>query len=164
MPTPRDIVYQIRSRRDTLSATERKVADPTLDDIAAAAGTTVDQLASKAGVSIATISRFARSIGCDDTRDLKLKLAQASAVGERFLDPSTPEESTFYARLYADIEATLRAHLPLFSEALFEKAAGLVRHPRMTSVFGIGGASAALSPELQSPLVRLGSAVAASPN
>src|SRR3546814_2132753 len=78
MPTPRDIVYQIRSRRDTLSATERKVADAILDDIAAAAGATVDQLAGKAGVSIATISRFARSVGCDDTRDLKLKLAQRS--------------------------------------------------------------------------------------
>lgn len=161
MPSPRDIVYQIRSRRDTLSATERKVADAILDDIAAAAGATVDQLADKAGVSIATISRFARSVGCDDTRDLKLKLAQASAVGERFLDPSTPEESTFYARLYADIEATLRAHLPRFSEALFEQAAGIVREARMTYVFGMGGASAVLSQELQSRLVRLGYAVAA---
>lgn len=160
-PTPRDIVYQIRSCRDTLSATERKVADAILDDIAAAAGATVDQLAAKAGVSIATISRFARSVGCDDTRDLKLKLAQASAVGERFLDPSTPEESTFYARLYADIESTLREHLPLFTEALFEQAAALVHDARMTYVFGMGGASAVLSQELQSRLVRLGYPVAA---
>lgn len=161
LPTPRDIVYQVRSRRDALSATERKVADAILDDIAAAAAATVDQLAAKAGVSIATISRFARSVGCDDTRDLKLKLAQASAVGERFLDPSTPEESTFYARLYADIETTLREHLPLFSEALFEQAAGIVRDARMTYVFGMGGASAVLAQEMQSRLVRLGYAVAA---
>ena len=29
----RDIVFQIRSRRDSLSVTERKVADAILDDI-----------------------------------------------------------------------------------------------------------------------------------
>jgi RpiR family transcriptional regulator, carbohydrate utilization regulator len=158
----RDIVYQIRSCRDTLSATERKVADAILDDIAMAAGATVDQLAGKAGVSIATISRFARSVGCDDTRDLKMKLAQASAVGTRFLDRNTPaEESTFYARIYADIESTLRAHLPLYTEPLFEQAMEIVRGARMTYVFGMGGASAVLAQEMQSRLVRLGYPVAA---
>lgn len=161
LPTPRDVVYQIRSQRDTLSVTERKVADAILDDIASAAGATVDQLARKAGVSIAAISRFARAVGCDDTRDLKLKLARASAVGERFLAGDVPEESTFYARLYGDIEATLRAHLPLFSEAVFEQAAGIVRDARMVYIFGMGGASAALAQEMQSRLVRLGYGVAA---
>lgn len=158
----RDIVYQIRSCRDALSATERKVADAILDDIAMAAGATVDQLAAKAGVSIATISRFARSVGCDDTRDLKMKLAQASAVGTRFLDRSVPaEESTFYARIYADIESTLRAHLPLYTETLLEQAMEIVRAARMTYVFGMGGASAVLAQEMQSRLVRLGYPVAA---
>jgi DNA-binding MurR/RpiR family transcriptional regulator len=162
MNTIRDIVYQIRSCRDTLSATERKVADAILDDIVTAAGSTVDQLAGKAGVSIATISRFARSVGCEDTRDLKMKLAQASAVGTRFLDRGVPpEESTFYARIYADIESTLRAHLPMYTEALFEGAMEIVRGARMTYVFGMGGASAVLAQEMQSRLVRLGYPVAA---
>jgi DNA-binding MurR/RpiR family transcriptional regulator len=162
MTTIRDIVYQIRSCRDTLSATERKVADAILDDIVMAAGATVDQLAGKAGVSMATISRFARSVGCDDTRDLKMKLAQASAVGTRFLDRSVPaEESTFYARIYADIESTLRAHLPLYTESLFEDAMEIVRGARMTYVFGMGGASAVLAQEMQSRMVRLGYPVAA---
>ena len=76
----RDIVFQIRSRRDDLSVTERKVADAILDNIIWSASATVDQLAAKAGVSIATISRFARTVGCDDTRDLKMKLAQALSL------------------------------------------------------------------------------------
>lgn len=158
----RDIVFQIRSCRDNLSVTERKVADAILEDIAWAAAATVDQVATKASVSIATISRFARSVGCEDTRDLKMKLAQASAVGTRFLDSSTPaEESTFYARIYADIESTLRAHLPTFSEYLFEAATKIIRGARMTYIFGMGGASAALAQEMQSRLVRLGYPVAA---
>lgn len=157
----RDIVFQIRSRRDDLSVTERKVADAILDSIIWSASATVDQLAAKAGVSIATISRFARTVGCDDTRDLKMKLAQASTVGSRFLDQSTPaEESTFYARIYADIESTLRAHLPTFTEPLFEAAAGIVDGARMVYVFGMGGASAVLAQEVQSRLVRLGYPIA----
>ncbi|MGV2904378.1 MurR/RpiR family transcriptional regulator [Achromobacter sp. Bel] len=157
----RDIVFQIRSRRDALSVTERKVADAILDDIMWGASATVDQLATKAGVSIATISRFARTVGCEDTRDLKMKLAQASTVGSRFLDPSAPaEESTFYARIYADIESTLRAHLPTFTEQLFEQASAIVDGARMIYVFGMGGASAVLAQEVQSRLVRLGYPIA----
>ena len=157
----RDIVFQIRSRRDALSVTERKVADAILEDIMWSASATVDQLAAKAGVSIATISRFARTVGCDDTRDLKMKLAQASTVGSRFLDPSAPpEESTFYARIYADIESTLRAHLPVFTEPLFETAAAALDGARMIYVFGMGGASAVLAQEVQSRLVRLGYPIA----
>ncbi|WMD18250.1 MurR/RpiR family transcriptional regulator [Achromobacter seleniivolatilans] len=157
----RDIVFQIRSRRDALSVTERKVADAILDDIIWGASATVDQLATKAGVSIATISRFARTVGCEDTRDLKMKLAQASTVGSRFLDPNAaPEESTFYARIYADIESTLRAHLPTFTEQLFEAATSIVDGARMIYVFGMGGASAVLAQEVQSRLVRLGYPIA----
>jgi DNA-binding MurR/RpiR family transcriptional regulator len=157
----RDIVFQIRSRRDALSVTERKVADAILDDIIWSASATVDQLAAKAGVSIATISRFARTVGCDDTRDLKMKLAQASTVGSRFLDPgASADESTFYARIYADIESTLRAHLPVFTEPLFETAAAALDSARMIYVFGMGGASAVLAQEVQSRLVRLGYPIA----
>ncbi|MGN6580177.1 MAG: hypothetical protein ACTHJ1_09350 [Bordetella sp.] len=75
------------------------MADAILDDIASASGATVDQLARKATVSIAAISRCAGAVDCDDTRDLKLKLARASAVGGRFLAGDVPEESTFCARL-----------------------------------------------------------------
>ena len=131
----RDIVFQIRSRRDDLSVTERKVADAILDNIIWSASATVDQLAAKASVSIATISRFARTVGCEDTRDLKMKLAQASTVGSRFLDPTAPaEESTFYARIYADIESTLRAHLPTFTEQLFGQATAIAHEARMIYV------------------------------
>src|SRR3954471_2789419 len=99
MNTLFDIVYHIRSTHDSLSVTEQKVADAILSDIAFAAAANIDQIANKAGVSIATISRFAKSIGCDDIRDLKLKLAQASAVGTRFLtDSAVVEESAFYTQ------------------------------------------------------------------
>ncbi|WP_035061142.1 MurR/RpiR family transcriptional regulator [Andreprevotia chitinilytica] len=157
-----DIVYHIRSCRDRLSVTEQKVADAILADIAFAAAANIDQLAEKAGVSIATISRFAKSVECDDIRDLKLKLAQASAVGARFLaDAPGADESAFYSRICGEIEATLRGNLARFTEAQFRAAAMLLSDARMIYVAGMGGASTMLSDEFQFRLARLGFPIAA---
>ncbi len=93
-----DILYQIRVRQDTFSAAEARIARLMLSDIAFAANASLDELALRAEVSSATLSRFARSVGCRDLRDLRLQLAQASGVGKRFLDTgSMPEQSAFFS-------------------------------------------------------------------
>lgn len=157
-----DIVYHIRSCRDRLSSTEQKVADAILDDIAFAAAANIDQIAAKAGVSISTISRFSKSVGCSDIRDLKLKLAQANAVGTRFLsDAPAAEESAFYTRICSEVETTLRASLGRFVEADFQQAVQHISSARMVYVAGMGGGSTMLAEETQFRLARLGFAVAA---
>lgn len=157
-----DIVYHMRTSRDRLSATEQKIADAILDDIAFAAAASIDQLALKAAVSTATISRFAKAVGCDDIRDLKLKLAQATAVGTRFLVEVPPvEESAFYSQICSDVESTLRVNLASFMEEDFRKAAALLSNARLIYIGGMGGASTMLSDELQFRIARLGLAVTA---
>ncbi|SMC27907.1 transcriptional regulator, RpiR family [Andreprevotia lacus DSM 23236] len=158
-----DIVYHLRASHAQLSATERKVADAILDDIAFAAAASIDQLADKAGVSMATISRFAKAVNCSDIRDLKRKLAQAGAVGSRFLADQLPnrEEHSFYTRICNDIEQTLHRNLAGFSEAQFRAATGLLSDARMIYIAGMGGGSTMLADELQFRLARLGFAVAA---
>lgn len=157
-----DIVYHIRSNRDRLSTTEQKVADIILEDIAFAASASIDQLALKTNVSIATISRFAKSVGCDDIRDLKLKLAQASAVGTRFLsEVPALEESAFYSQICSEVESTLRANLARFVEADFRSAAALLNNARLIYIGGMGGASTMLADEVQFRIARLGIAVTA---
>ncbi|RZA07865.1 MAG: MurR/RpiR family transcriptional regulator [Moraxellaceae bacterium] len=161
MSTPFDIVYHIRSNHDSLSATEQKVADAILSDIAFSAAANIDQIASRAGVSIATISRFAKSIGCDDIRDLKLKLAQATAVGTRFLTDSNVEESAFYTQICSEVESTLRTNLAGFAEADFHAAVNLLNNARMIYVAGMGGGSTMIAEETQFRLARLGYSIAA---
>lgn len=157
-----DIVYHMRANRDRLSATEQKVADAILEDIAFAAAASIDQLAVKAAVSIATISRFAKSIGCGDIRDLKLKLAQANAVGSRFLaEIPALEESAFYTQICSDVESTLRANLARFVEEDFRAAAGLLNSARLIYIGGMGGGSTMLADEVQFRIARLGKAVTA---
>ncbi|EPN44423.1 RpiR family transcriptional regulator, partial [Pseudomonas syringae pv. actinidiae ICMP 19095] len=61
-----DILYQIRARQASFSAGEGRIAKLLLSDIAFAASASLDELASRAEVSSATLSRFARNIGCRD--------------------------------------------------------------------------------------------------
>ncbi|MCD5991720.1 MurR/RpiR family transcriptional regulator [Pseudomonas sp. CDFA 553] len=158
-----DILYQIRARQDSLSAGESRIARLILSDVAFAASASLDELASRAEVSSATLSRFARSIGCRDLRDLRLQLAQASAVGSRFLNPEqAPEQSAFFTQIVGDIESTLRQHLAGFDESRFAAAIELLSKARMIHAFGMGGCSSLCSEELQTRLVRLGYPIAAS--
>ena len=75
-----DILYQIRARQDSFSAGEGRIARLMLDDVGFAASASLEELSLRAEVSTATLSRFARSVGCRDLRDLRLQLAQASGV------------------------------------------------------------------------------------
>ena len=132
-----------------------------LDDVGFAASASLDELALRAEVSTATLSRFARTVGCKDLRDLRLQLAQASGVGSRFLDPAgTPEQSAFYGQIVGDIESTLRQHLSAFDESRFADAVKLLGKARMIHAFGMGGCSTLCSDELQVRLVRLGYPIA----
>lgn len=157
-----DILYQIRARQESFSAGESRIAKLILSDVAFAASASLDELAIRAEVSSATLSRFARSIGCRDLRDLRLQLAQASSVGSRFLNPEQPpEQSAFFTQIVGDIETTLRQHLAGFDEARFAAAVATLRDARMIHAFGMGGCSSLCSEELQARLVRLGYPIAA---
>jgi len=127
-----DILYQIRARQDSFSAGEGRIARLMLEDVGFAASASLEELSQRAEVSTATLSRFARSVGCRDLRDLRLQLAQASGVGSRFLDPAgLPEQSAFHRQILGDIEATLRQHLSGFNQASFVDAVNLLGKARM---------------------------------
>lgn len=151
-----DILYRIRSRRDRLNGNAARIAEAILDDVPFAAAASIDQLAAKAGVSKATMSRFARLMDCEDLRDLRLKLARASTVGRRFLDGSARPASPFYEQMLADIENNLRRHLDGLDEARLGAAVDLLVAARRLYAFGMGGSSTLLSAEVQYRLVRLG--------
>ena len=158
-----DILYQIRARQDSFSAGEGRIAKLMLEDVGFAASASLEALSLRAEVSTATLSRFARSVGCRDLRDLRLQLAQASGVGSRFLDPAgLPEQSAFHRQILGDIEATLRQHLSGFNQHSFVDAVNLLGRARMIHAFGMGGPSSLCSDELQVRLVRLGYSIAAS--
>jgi RpiR family transcriptional regulator, carbohydrate utilization regulator len=177
-----DIVTRIAGRVPELRPAEREVAALILDDLASAARASIGELAQRAGVSIASVTRFAKAVGCADVRELKLRLAQAAAVGERFLrgaaagsaggingsdkaaggrrrgKDTAPE--ALASRVYDEIHTALARNHELLREAPFAEAAAALRAARMIYVFGMGGGSTALADEMRFRLVRLGRPVA----
>ncbi len=158
-----DILFLIRSRRDQLRGNSAKIAGAILDDIGFAASASIDQLAARAGVSKAALSRFARLMDCEDLRELRLKLARASAVGSRFLEttPLTAKAPRFFGQIVGDIERSLHRHLAVFDEARFSAAVDLIVSAQKIHAFGMGGCSTLLASEVQYRLVRLGYPVSA---
>jgi RpiR family carbohydrate utilization transcriptional regulator len=160
--TVHDLVYQLRTRRDGFSPVERRIADAILADIPAAAQSGVAELAARAGVSVAAVSRFAKALGCAHVRELRARLAEAGAVGRRFLDDAAaPPLPALHAQIAGDIDGVLRRNLAGLSEPVVAALAQALVDARRIHVFGMGGSSAVFAQELQHRLTRLGLPAAA---
>jgi len=156
-PLAFDIVARIVERAPELRSAERKVAALILDDLAGASRASIGALAEKAEVSIATVTRFAKAVGCQDVRELKLRLAQAAAVGQRFLrrEPDDVPDS-LAARIFEEVQTTLAHNQGALRAAPVAAAADALAEASMIYVFGMGGGSTALADEMRFRLVRLG--------
>ena len=121
----------IRQRQPSLSQQENRVALAILNDIAFAASATIEQLAGRAEVSAATITRFARSVGCEDIRELRMRLARASSV------PSTPTAQGI-PQLEA-IHQALAQQWSLAETATWVRAARMLLKARSVLLIGAAG-------------------------
>ncbi|ACC69558.1 MurR/RpiR family transcriptional regulator [Paraburkholderia phymatum] len=162
-PVAFDIVARIAECAPGLRSAERKVAALILDDLTGASRASIGALAERAEVSVATVTRFAKAVGCRDVRELKLRLAQAAAVGQRFLQTSAQNDDTpepLATRVFDELQTALTHNHQLLCQAPVEQAAAALREARMIYVFGMGGGSTALADEMRFRLVRLGRPVA----
>lgn len=157
-----DFVYQLKQRLHQLSPVERRIAETILGDIDRAARSGISELATAAGVSAAAISRFAKAVDCANVRELRARLAAASAVGKRFLDPRHAlPVSALYAQIGDDIATSLQRNVGGLDESVVQALAAALASARMIHVFGMGGCSTVLAQELQNRLVRFGRPVCA---
>jgi RpiR family carbohydrate utilization transcriptional regulator len=176
MTVPFDILIRIAERGPTLRLAEQKVAQVILEDLGGAAAASINALARQAGVSEASVTRFAKAIGCRDVRDLKLRLAQAAAVGQRFLQRDAdragslggmggsgggePAAESLAERIHRDVMAVLEVNRQLIDADHIARAAGLLHDARMVYAFGMGGGSSLMADEACFRLARLGRPVA----
>src|ERR1700744_6803821 len=145
-----DIVPRIRDVLPKLRRSERKVAEMIRANLSSVAELSIDRLAENAKVSKATVTRFARAVGCRDVRALKLALARAAAVGSRFLSPegaAIPAPSGSKDRIYADILHTLAINATLCPAETYQRAAGILADADMIHAFGVGGGSTVMADE-----------------
>ncbi|MDK9687516.1 MULTISPECIES: MurR/RpiR family transcriptional regulator [unclassified Halomonas] len=156
-----DILSRITTDFAALRDAEKKVAELIFADIDFVTEASIGEIAQRAGVSDASVTRFARAIGCANVRDLKTRLTRALAAGRRFIQEATPEDSS--SVVYDIATQTLALNRDLLAQADVAGAVEQLDNARQILVFGSGGGSSTLSQELQFRLVRLGYAISAYP-
>ncbi|ARU89944.1 MurR/RpiR family transcriptional regulator [Pseudomonas sp. M30-35] len=149
-----DIISCITDRFVELTATEKRIAQFILDDVQSAAALPIAEMARRTETSQASITRFARAIGCKDVRELKVKLAQSLAVGQRFiLDvPDLEGVQGIYETIINVLDINRHALDPLS----LKKAVEWLSDARQILAIGMGGGSTICAQEVQFRLFRLG--------
>lgn len=150
-----DIVSRITKLQEQLSEAEKKIARLILEDLSFAAHASINELARRAQVSEATVTRFAKALSCKDVRDLKLRLAQSLAVGQRFIADVKVEPAGIHG-VYEAIKTALDFNANLLTTEVVEPAAEAVAGARQVLIFGVGGGSTIMAQECQNRLFRLG--------
>lgn len=149
-----DIVSRIKERLGHLRQSEQAVAQLILADLQFAASASISDLADKANVSHASITRLAKALGCSNVRDMKLQLAQSLAVGERFINENATQREDIPA-IYKAIHDILDINAGLIKQADVEQAAQYIANSRHSLIFGVGGGSSVVAQECHNRLFRL---------
>lgn len=157
-----DIVGRLRERLTSGKDAEKRLVETILADLQFAAFEPIARIAERADVSEPTITRLARAIGFSGTRELRLHIAQALAIGGAYL---RPEENNESESGLSDVIRGAQAALDLVALGLAETdlptiAAQIVNAKRIL-ICGTGGGSGMAAVELQNRLFRLGLAVSA---
>lgn len=154
-----DIISRITELFIELSSAEKRIAQFILDEADAVTALPIAELARQANVSQASITRFAKTLGCRDVRDLKVKLAQSLAVGQRFIHEEPDLEGI--QGIYETIIKVLTINRRTIDEPALAKAVEWLSDARQILAIGMGGGSTICAAEVQHRLFRLGLPVTA---
>lgn len=149
-----DIISCITERFMALTATEKRIAQFILDDVPAAVELPIAELARLTQTSQASVTRFARALGCKDVRELKVKLAQSLAIGQRFI-LDVPDLDGVQG-IYESIISVLETHRRSLDMNAINQAVSWLSQARQILALGTGGGSTICSQEIQYRLFRLG--------
>ncbi|MGO2011651.1 MAG: MurR/RpiR family transcriptional regulator [Pseudoalteromonas sp.] len=149
-----DIVSRIKERIGHLRQSEQLIAQLILADLQYAASASIGDLAQRAKVSHASITRLAKALDCENVRDMKLQLAQSLAVGERFISDNSSVREDIPA-IYKAIHDILDMNAGLIEQSQVEAAARYIAGSRHTLIFGVGGGSSVVAQECHNRLFRL---------
>lgn len=137
---------------------ERRIANVVLSDIEFAVHARTTEIAARAEVSAATVTRFCRSVGCAGLRELKLDLAKLLSVGERYLHPRTTRngDSKAVNEIVSQIQRSLDALVGQTLDENLKQAATAIAGASRVMIFGGGGGSSMAAMEAENRLFRLG--------
>ncbi len=153
-----DLLFRISRLAPTMHPAERRVANLMLEDMEFAVHARTTEIAARARVSAASVTRFCRTVGCDGLRELKLELARIQAVGERYLRPRNIKisDSEAITEVMAQIHLSLEALMEQVSDNDIKRLATIVAKAERLVIFGGGGGSSMAALEAENRFFRLG--------
>ena len=154
-----DLFSAIRSKIPNLSNNQKRVARLLLDEPQWVMRASVAEIAVRLHVSAPTIVRFARKVGYDGLRDLKLKLAGAMALREVAAAPSVSTGDSTHD-VIRGVAGGLTEVLANWGRQIdptaLDMAASAIHRARQIMCVGANVFSNLLSQKLQGELYRLG--------
>jgi len=157
-----DIIARLQERRELGRDAEKRLVECILADLQFAANAPIAQIAERADVSEPTITRLARALGFPGTREMRFHLAQALAIGGRYLRTSEAAQEALspLGQVISEVSVGAHAALDLMFAALGDTdirsiVAPLARASQVL-IYGTGGGSSMAAVELQNRLFRLG--------
>jgi DNA-binding MurR/RpiR family transcriptional regulator len=159
-----DLVSRIQRIEGDLSPAERRVAAAVAADYDAATRLTIGDLAHRAGVSLPSVTRFCRSVGCASFSEFKVRLATTLAVAAVYLktDRVFDDDAGQLARVVMIHAANaIRDCLERLDTGAVGRAIAAIAACNRLDVYGQGGGSASIAEDAKLWLFRLGLPVCA---
>ena len=140
-----NLLSSINVTFETLNKSEKKVASAILADPEAATGSSIANLAKRAGVSEPSVNRFCKRFGTAGFPDFKLKLAQCLVSGVKFVNSNVQlndNVSKYTPKIFDNAIhdlVTIKNQLDL---SLVEKVVDQLLSARRIFFFGLGTSGA----------------------
>lgn len=147
------LLGRINEQYNQFSETEKKVSTYILNHAELIPNMTTNELATKAGVSEASVIRFAKKIGIGSFKTFKISLAQELAVKEDYItDFSILRKKDSPYEMFQKVVHVNKNAIESTMESLdkkeLEKAVDTLKNARKIVFFGIGGSSIAATDAL----------------
>ncbi|AVX04855.1 HTH-type transcriptional regulator HexR [Maritalea myrionectae] len=155
-----DVVTLLQAKLANGTKAEQSLAAVILDDLPGASSSSIAALAKKAGVSEPTVTRLATSLGLDGTRELKIALAQAIAIGGAYLssegEPISLGEHSSIGTISNSAIRTINEVSEILNDELVETIAKALAGADKIQILGTGGISSMAAELTEFRLFRLG--------
>ncbi len=159
MSTIGDIILKMRKLDGALAAGEQQVSDFVLDNLRRIAHMKQDEIAAETCVSVATVNRFCKTIGCKGFKDFRIIIAQSVAVNTQYLggqnDARSPTDQVVLNVFGALVDSLNTARNQINQDDI-EAAAERLASAKRIVFFGVGGSSANVAREGVNRFFRLG--------
>lgn len=150
----------VNSRMDTLTNSERKVAEFVLENSSETTNMTVSELATSCKVSEATVIRFVKKLDYDSFQDFKLAIATDNAINSSSEDlditiTQDDDMKTIFSKVESGFIRTIESTSSITDLEKFNKAINLIRTAKRIEIYGVGSSNA-VAKVLNYKLTRLG--------